>query len=132
VESRAGLGNVLICLRGLTSSFACATICVMELHDRIRRARHKKGMTQEQVARKANLPLRSYVNWELGHHQPKANALAAIAAATEQDVGFFFASDEEDEEEASANAEQDFMNALTRLLSSTREGTSAKRLLDTA
>ena len=103
----------------------------MQLNERIRRARHKRGMTQEQVARAANLPLRSYVNWELGHHQPKAPALAAIANATGVEVGFFFASEDEDEEEADLNVEQDFMDALKRLLT-THEGTSAKRLLDTA
>ena len=36
-----------------------------------------------------------------------------------------------DEEEADLNVEQDFMDALKRLLT-THEGTSAKRLLDTA
>jgi transcriptional regulator with XRE-family HTH domain len=47
----------------------------------LKEAREKAGLTQESLAEKTGLPLRSIQNWEQGHRTPKVHALAGIARA---------------------------------------------------
>jgi transcriptional regulator with XRE-family HTH domain len=41
--------------------------------------RRRSGLTQEQLAEKTGLPLRSVQNWEAGHRTPRPMALLALA-----------------------------------------------------
>ena len=48
---------------------------------RLRRLRDEAGLTQEQLAAKAGLPLPSLRNWEVDYRQPRVEALLKVAKA---------------------------------------------------
>jgi len=48
---------------------------------RIRKLRAEQGLTQEQLARKANVSLGYLARLETGHHDPKLSTLLRIARA---------------------------------------------------
>lgn len=57
---------------------------------RIREARLRAGLTQAQLARRADTTERNIVRWENGHNEPRAQHVAALAAATGVDPNYFF------------------------------------------
>lgn len=53
----------------------------MGLKENLKRLRTAKGWTQAEVAEKANVPFRSYQNWEVGIREPRLDALPRLARA---------------------------------------------------
>jgi transcriptional regulator with XRE-family HTH domain len=47
----------------------------------LKQAREKAGLTQEGLAERTGLPLRSIQNWEQGHRTPRAGVVLALARA---------------------------------------------------
>jgi transcriptional regulator with XRE-family HTH domain len=47
----------------------------------LKEARERAGLTQEQLAEKARLPVGSIRNWEQGHRQPRLNVVPVLARA---------------------------------------------------
>ena len=67
---------------------------------KIRAARHGKGWTQAELARAIGTRERNIIRWENNQNAPRSEWVAAIAAATDQDIAFFFDAADEDEEES--------------------------------
>ncbi len=53
----------------------------MGFNDMLKEAREKAGLTQEDLAAKTGLPLRSIQNWEQGHRSPRAEVVLTLAKA---------------------------------------------------
>ncbi|AWM40283.1 helix-turn-helix protein [Gemmata obscuriglobus] len=53
----------------------------MGLKENLKRLRAAKGWTQAQTAEVAEVPFRSYQNWEAGTREPRIDALPRLAAA---------------------------------------------------
>jgi transcriptional regulator with XRE-family HTH domain len=53
----------------------------MGFKENLRRLREKREWSQAEAARQAGVPLRSFVNWELGVREPRLLALARLAEA---------------------------------------------------
>jgi transcriptional regulator with XRE-family HTH domain len=49
--------------------------------ENLKRLREKAGLTQDALARKLTVSLRSLQNWEQGHREPSIGLLEDIAAA---------------------------------------------------
>ncbi len=60
---------------------AAAGVLTPMFKDNLRRLREAKGWTQADTARRANVPLRSYQNWEEGVREPRLDALVRLATA---------------------------------------------------
>lgn len=96
---------------------------------KIRQARHDKGWTQAELARRAGIRERQVIRWENEQHSPRLDGIAKIAAVTGLAVGDFIA-DDDTETLASEDEEEDAMVALMRGLralvrEATREGATA-------
>lgn len=69
---------------------------------RMKQARLAAGMTQSQLARAISKSELNVGRWERGQHEPRGESVAAIAAATGKEIGFFYSeegsSDDDDEE----------------------------------
>ena len=66
--------------------------------DRLRQARHRNGWTQAQLAHRANVRERQIIRWENNQHEPRFDAITALAAALGVDVSVLCdPSDDEDE-----------------------------------
>lgn len=70
---------------------------------KIRDARLKAGLTQNQLAHAIKTSERNIVRWETNANDPRMEYVAAIAQATEHDVSFFLG-DEPDESDDDAEA----------------------------
>lgn len=64
----------------------------MAVGTRIREARQQLDLTQEQLARKAGLNLRTIQKWEAGVSRPRIDLLAKAADALEKPVEWFLPS----------------------------------------
>jgi len=53
----------------------------MGLKENLKRLRTAKGWTQAEAAEKADVPFRSYQNWEVGIREPRIDALPRLARA---------------------------------------------------
>ena len=53
----------------------------MRFADMLREARERAGLTQQALAERTGLPLRSIQNWEQGHRVPRLPVLLALARA---------------------------------------------------
>ena len=80
---------------------------------RIRQARLKAGFTQESLAHAANTTVRNIARWEGGHHEPRAEHVAAIAKATGVSIASLH--DQDDEEEIE-RAQEVLYEALSNLV----------------
>ena len=54
---------------------------VMGFKENLKRFREAKGWTQAEAARAAEVPFRSYQNWEIGGREPRFDALIRLARA---------------------------------------------------
>jgi transcriptional regulator with XRE-family HTH domain len=53
----------------------------MRFSEMLKQARERAGLTQDALAAKTGLPLRSIQNWEQGHRSPRAEIVLALAKA---------------------------------------------------
>jgi transcriptional regulator with XRE-family HTH domain len=53
----------------------------MRFADMLKQARERAGLTQEGLAEKTGLPLRSLQNWEQGHRTPRVGVILTLARA---------------------------------------------------
>jgi transcriptional regulator with XRE-family HTH domain len=53
----------------------------MEFSEMLKEAREKAGLTQDALAVRTGLPLRSIQNWEQGHRVPRAEVVLTLAKA---------------------------------------------------
>lgn len=60
------------------------TILVFD-HAMVKRQRLALGLSQEDLARKADALLRTYIRWEKGTSEPRDEALNKLAAALDMD-----------------------------------------------
>lgn len=72
--------------------------------DKIKQARLQAGLTQAQLARRAETTEKNIARWENGHNQPRAQHVAAIAAATGHTTDYFF--DNESQEVSPSSGDQ--------------------------
>lgn len=68
---------------------------------KIRQARLKAGLTQNQLARAVNTTERNIVRWETSANQPRVSSVMAIAEATGTRVDYFLTPNGDDEDEES-------------------------------
>ncbi len=61
-------------------------------HERVLERRKALGLTQEQVARRADVSLTTYVQLENGHKVPLVTTFARIAMALSKPPAWFFTS----------------------------------------
>lgn len=74
---------------------------------RMRKARLRRGWTQEDLARETGHSLSNVGRWERGDNKPDGAAVVVIARATGHDIDFFYVEgDGEDEEEEAAMREK--------------------------
>lgn len=59
----------------------------MAFADELKAMREKAGLTQQQAAERAGLPLRSYQNWEGGARRPRPDAVLPLAKVLGVDAG---------------------------------------------
>jgi transcriptional regulator with XRE-family HTH domain len=52
----------------------------------LKRARERAGLTQQALAERTGLPLRSIQNWEQGHRVPRVGVLLTLARALKANV----------------------------------------------
>jgi transcriptional regulator with XRE-family HTH domain len=52
----------------------------------LKRARERAGLTQQALAERTGLPLRSIQNWEQGHRVPRVGVLLTLARALRANV----------------------------------------------
>jgi transcriptional regulator with XRE-family HTH domain len=57
----------------------------------IRTAREAAGLTQEGLARRAGITLRTVTGWELAERLPRGTNLVKLAAALDQEPSWFYA-----------------------------------------
>lgn len=62
----------------------------MKIEDKIRRARLRKGITQNQIAEKIGISQPTYAQWENGKRKPKLETLKKIADALEVPVSTLY------------------------------------------
>ncbi len=69
---------------------------------RLQEIRLRRGLTQSQLARRAEVGEKQIVRWENDQHVPRADAVGVLASALEVDVGDFYerADDGEEDEES--------------------------------
>lgn len=62
----------------------------VKIENKIKQTRQKKGITQIEVAEKANTPIRSYQNYEAGRRTPNVYTAQLIAQALQTTVEELF------------------------------------------
>ncbi|WP_270599253.1 helix-turn-helix domain-containing protein [Faecalicoccus pleomorphus] len=62
----------------------------MKIEDKIRQARLRKGITQNQIAEKIGISQPTYAQWENGKRKPKLETLKKIADALEVPVSILY------------------------------------------
>lgn len=82
--------------------------------NRIRAARVNAGMSQDKLAQAIKTSRRNVLRWEGGYNLPRAEHIAAIAAATGQTTDHFLNGDDDDEEEDLYAALTAAMRAVAR------------------
>lgn len=81
---------------------------------RLLEARLRANHSQDSLARAVGTSARNIWRWENGKHAPRAEFVAAIAAATGQEIAFFFQDDTVNEEKAGEPDMDDLANSLRR------------------
>ena len=51
----------------------------MGFAENLKRLRKAREWSQDQMAKRADIPLRTYQNWEMGHREPRLGALVRLA-----------------------------------------------------
>jgi transcriptional regulator with XRE-family HTH domain len=65
----------------------------MKVHNKIRRIRKDKGITQVFVAEKLGIPVQTYNGYELGRRNIKVELLQQIARILQEPIENFFANE---------------------------------------
>lgn len=82
---------------------------------RLRKARVRKGWTQDQLSRAIGVRERNIIRWENSQNVPRAETVAALAQATGHSIEFFYVAtgaDEDDEEAALRRRARAFLEAM--------------------
>jgi transcriptional regulator with XRE-family HTH domain len=64
---------------------------------KIREARHKRGLSQSQLARLCDIPEQNIGRWERGDNTPYGDNLAHLAEALNEPLEFFYTDDTPDD-----------------------------------